>query len=75
MQNFHQKILLRRKVMPELLSTLIILFFTIFWAILFWRLMRAHETLAEAVDRISISLNKQESMNRPNQENQENQVK
>jgi len=57
--------------MSDLTTTLIILFFSIFWAILFSRLMRAHETLAEAVQRISISLNKQESMNRPNKENQE----
>ena len=59
--------------MPDLLLTLGALFFTIFWAILFWRLMRAHEMLAEAVHRISVSLNKQDSLYRPHRDNQENQ--
>lgn len=61
--------------MPDPLFTLIFLFFTIFWAVLFWRLMRAHETMAEAVHRISLKINQEDSLYTPYQDIPEREIK
>lgn len=39
--------------METLIITFSFLLFTFFWAILFWRFMRAHEKLADSVEWIA----------------------
>ncbi len=49
--------------MTELIVLLISICFVIYWMVVFWRIMLAHEKLAESVERIWLQKYRQEQQN------------
>ncbi len=54
-----------KMAIEQFFTLLIVLFLTIFWMVLFWRLMRVHEKLADSVEWIARQNSRQEQQSNP----------